>query len=170
MIANTDTPEIDESGKLRRKFLGRMVTIGGLGSLGVLMGKVMPKKAHAMVDGKYTNCMPNVKTSFNYHLGYPEVNPTAYVHPLASVIGNIYLGKRVMVSPCASIRGDEGSPIYVGDESNVQDCCVIHALETTEGGQEVSKNLYEVNGQKYAVYIETMMDLRLKGSSSLFNI
>ena len=77
MIANTDTPEIDENGNLRRKFLGRLVTIGGLGSLGILMGKVMPKKAHAMVDGKYTNCMPNVKTSFNYQLGYPEVNPTA---------------------------------------------------------------------------------------------
>jgi carbonic anhydrase/acetyltransferase-like protein (isoleucine patch superfamily) len=30
---------------------------------------------------------------------------------------------------------------------------VVHALETMEGGHEVSKNLYEVNGKKYAVYI-----------------
>jgi len=159
MIGNTDTPEIDEYGNLRRRFLSRLVTIGGLGSLGILLGKVVPKKAHAKVDGKYTNNMPNVKTSFNYHLAYPDVNPTAYVHPLASVIGNIYLGKRVMVSPCASIRGDEGSPIYVGDYSNVQDCSVIHALETSEGGNEVTKNLYEVNGKKYAVYIGKSVSL-----------
>ncbi|MBW1903019.1 MAG: carbonic anhydrase [Deltaproteobacteria bacterium] len=92
-------------------------------------------------------------------MAYPDVNPTANVHPLASVIGNIYLGKRVMVSPCSSVRGDEGSPIYVGDNSNIQDCCVIHALETTENGQEVSKNLYEVNGKKYAVYIGKQVSL-----------
>lgn len=159
MIANTNIPELDENGNLRRKFLSRLVVFGGLGGLGILMGKIMPEKAHAMVDGKYTNSMPNVKTSFNYHLAYPEVNPTAYVHPLASVIGNIYLGKRVMVSPCASIRGDEGSPIYVGDESNVQDCSVIHALETMEGGQEVPENLYNVNGKKYAVYIGKTVSL-----------
>ncbi len=30
------------------------------------------------------------------------------------------------------------------------DCSVIHALETSEGGHEVTKNLYEVNGKKYA--------------------
>ena len=60
---------------------------------------------------------------------------------------------RVMVAPCASIRGDEGTPIKVGDNSNVQDGCVIHALETSEGGQEVSNNLFEANGGKYAVYI-----------------
>ncbi len=148
MISNTATPEMENSE--RRKFLGKLMAVGGLG---LILGKLMPKAVQANVDTKYTNNMPNVKTSFNYHLAYPDVNPTAYVHPLASVIGNIYLGKRVMVSPCASVRGDEGSPIYIGDNANVQDCCVVHALETTEGGHEVSKNLYEINGKKYAVYI-----------------
>jgi carbonic anhydrase/acetyltransferase-like protein (isoleucine patch superfamily) len=127
-----------------------MMVIGGLG---LLTGKFLPKSVQAKIDDKYTNAMPNVKTSFNHHLTYPDVNPTSYVHPLASVIGNVYIGKRVMVSPCASVRGDEGTPIYLGDNSNVQDCCVVHALETMEGGHEVSKNLFEVNGQKYAVYI-----------------
>lgn len=159
MISNTDIPEIDAHGNLRRRFLGKLLAIAGLGSLGMFAGKAMPAKAHAKVDGRYINSMPNVKTSFNHHLAYPDVNPSAYVHPLASVIGNIYLGKRVMVSPCASVRGDEGSPIYVGDESNVQDCSVIHALETSEGGHEVDKNLYEVNGKKYAVYIGKKVSL-----------
>lgn len=148
MISNTSFPEMNESG--RRKFLGKVMALGGLG---LLFGKLFPKTAIANVDGKYTNSMPNVKTSFNSHRGYPDVNPTAYVHPLASVIGNIYVGKRVMVSPCASVRGDEGTPIYIGDGANVQDCCVVHALETMEDGHEVSKNLYEVNGKKYAVYV-----------------
>jgi carbonic anhydrase/acetyltransferase-like protein (isoleucine patch superfamily) len=150
MIANTDYPEIDERGNLRRKFLGKILTVGGLG---LVLGKLAPRSVQAKVDGKYTNAMPNVKTSFTKRLEYPEVNPTAYVHPLASVIGSVYLGKRVMVSPCASVRGDEGTPIYIGDHSNAQDCCVVHALETWEAGHEVSKNLFAVNGKKYAVYL-----------------
>lgn len=60
---------------------------------------------------------------------------------------------RTLVAPCASIRGEEGTPINVGDNSNVQDGCVIHALETSEGGQEVSNDLFDANGGKYAVYI-----------------
>jgi len=150
MIANTDFPEMDENGSQRRKFIGKLCAVGGLG---LILGKLSPTKSWAKVDGKYTNSMPNVKNSFTPHLAYPEVNPTAYVHPLASVIGSVYLGKRVMVSPCASVRGDEGTPIYVGDYSNVQDCCVVHALETWESGHEVANNLYTVNGKKYAVYL-----------------
>ncbi len=111
------------------------------------------KSGHAQIDNDYPNIMPNVKTSFNHSPVYPDIHETAYVHPLASVIGSIYLGRRVMVSPCASVRGDEGSPIYVGDFSNIQDCVVLHALETMENGREISKNLYTVNGEKYAVYI-----------------
>lgn len=150
MIADTDFPQIGNTNSQRRKFMGRILTLGGLG---LVLGKLSPHTAQAKVDGKYTNSMPNVKTSFTQRLEYPEVNPTAYVHPLASVIGSVYLGKRVMVSPCASVRGDEGTPIYIGDNSNVQDCCVVHALETWETGHEVSKNLFTVNGKKYAVYI-----------------
>jgi carbonic anhydrase/acetyltransferase-like protein (isoleucine patch superfamily) len=150
MIANTDCALIDSKGEQRRRFMRKILAVGGLG---LVMGQLAPRTARAKVDGTYTNAMPNVKTSFTKHLEYPEVNPTAYVHPLASVIGSVYLGKRVMVSPCASVRGDEGTPIYIGDNSNVQDCCVVHALETWESGHEVSNNLFTVNGQKYAVYL-----------------
>jgi carbonic anhydrase/acetyltransferase-like protein (isoleucine patch superfamily) len=150
MIANTDCPQVELKRKGRRNFMGRILAMGGVG---LVLGKLAPRSVQAKVDGKYTNAMPNVKTSFTKHLEYPEVNPTAYVHPLASVIGSVYLGKRVMVSPCASVRGDEGTPIYIGDSSNVQDCCVVHALETWESGHEVSNNLFTVNGKKYAVYL-----------------
>jgi carbonic anhydrase/acetyltransferase-like protein (isoleucine patch superfamily) len=59
----------------------------------------------------------------------------------------------------ASVRGDEGQPLYIGDDSNVQDGVVIHALETELNGKPVEKNLYEVNGRKYAVYVGTRVSL-----------
>lgn len=134
----------------RRAFLNGSLVAGGVGLMSSL---AFNEAAKAATDSDYKNNMPNVKTTFNDDIAVPDVHPSAYVHPLASVIGNIYLGKRVMVSPCASVRGDEGSPIHIGDHSNIQDCCVVHALETIEGGHEVSKNVVKVNGEKYAVYI-----------------
>jgi carbonic anhydrase/acetyltransferase-like protein (isoleucine patch superfamily) len=64
-----------------------------------------------------------------------------------------------MVSPFASIRGDEGQPLYVGDDSNVQDGVVIHALETEDKGTVVEKNLCEVEGKKCAVHIGSRVSL-----------
>jgi carbonic anhydrase/acetyltransferase-like protein (isoleucine patch superfamily) len=96
---------------------------------------------------------PNVPTSFNPDIEKPKIAETAFVHHLASVIGDVTIGERVFVAPCASVRGDEGQPIYIGDESNVQDGVVVHGLETIEGGEEVTKNQVEVDGKKYSVYI-----------------
>jgi carbonic anhydrase/acetyltransferase-like protein (isoleucine patch superfamily) len=101
----------------------------------------------------------NVKTDFSAIVSEPVIDPSSYVHPLAAVIGNVILGKNIMVSPTASVRGDEGQPIYVGDDSNVQDGVVIHALETEVDGKPVGKNLYEVNGKKYAVYVGSSVSL-----------
>ena len=101
----------------------------------------------------------NVKTDFSARTSEPVIDPSSYVHPLAVVIGNVILGNNIMVSPTASIRGDEGQPIYVGDDSNVQDGVVIHALETEVDGKPVEKNLYEVRGKKYAVYVGRKVSL-----------
>ncbi|MEN6318950.1 MAG: carbonic anhydrase [Syntrophaceae bacterium] len=101
----------------------------------------------------------NVMTDFSGKVSEPVIDPTTYVHPLAAVIGNVILGKSIMVSPMASIRGDEGQPLYVGDKSNVQDGVVIHALETELDGKPVEKNLYAVDGKKYAVYVGSRVSL-----------
>jgi carbonic anhydrase/acetyltransferase-like protein (isoleucine patch superfamily) len=101
----------------------------------------------------------NVMTDFVSRAYDPVVDPSAYVHPLAAVIGHVFLGKSVMVSPGAAVRGDEGQPLYIGDDSNVQDGVVIHALETEHHGKPVENNLYEVNGKKYAVYIGNRVSL-----------
>jgi carbonic anhydrase/acetyltransferase-like protein (isoleucine patch superfamily) len=101
----------------------------------------------------------NVKTDFSSQATEPDVHPTAFVHPLAAVIGNVSLGRNVMVAPGAAVRGDEGQPLCVGDDSNVQDGVVIHALETELMGNPVEKNLMQVHGAKYAVYVGCRVSL-----------
>jgi len=95
----------------------------------------------------------NVKTDFSSEIFSPVIDETAFIHPLSAVIGNVIIGKRVLVSPFASVRGDEGQPLHVGDESNVQDGVVIHALKTEHHGQPVESNIVEADSKKYAVFI-----------------
>ena len=55
----------------------------------------------------------------------PVVDPSAYVHPSAVLIGDVIIGAGVYIGPCASLRGDFGRLIvYAG--ANVQDCAVLH--------------------------------------------
>jgi carbonic anhydrase/acetyltransferase-like protein (isoleucine patch superfamily) len=101
----------------------------------------------------------NVLTDFSSRISEPTIDPSTYVHPLASVIGNVILGRNILVSPMASIRGDEGQPLFIGDDSNVQDGVIIHALETEEEGKPVEGNLYVVEGENYAVYVGKRVSL-----------
>ncbi len=101
----------------------------------------------------------NVITNFCSKEYTPVVSPDAFIHPMAAVIGNVKIGKRVMVAPFASIRGDEGQPLIIEDESNIQDGVVIHALETQQDGSPVERNLVEANGQKVAVFIGKCVSL-----------
>ncbi len=55
----------------------------------------------------------------------PVVHPSAFVHPLAAVTGNVIIGKDVYVGPGAAIRGDWGG-IVIEDGCNVQESCTIH--------------------------------------------
>ena len=55
----------------------------------------------------------------------PKIDRTAFIHELAYVAGDVSIGKRVSVWPFASIRGDS-DVVTIGDDSNVQDGCVIH--------------------------------------------
>ena len=55
----------------------------------------------------------------------PRVDPEAYVHPLAVLIGDVSLGARASVWPGAVLRGDTDR-IVVGADSNVQDGAVVH--------------------------------------------
>lgn len=102
---------------------------------------------------KDKNIWPNVQTSFNKELETPTISHTSFVHPQSTVIGNVEIGENVMIAPFASVRGDEGQPIHIGNQTNIQDGVVIHALETEENGKTIKKNLVDVNGHSYAVFI-----------------
>lgn len=55
----------------------------------------------------------------------PVVHESAFVHPSASVTGNVIIGRDVYVGPGAAIRGDWGG-IIINDGCNVQENCTIH--------------------------------------------
>jgi len=57
----------------------------------------------------------------------PVVDPSAFVHPTAVLIGDVIVGPHCYVGPCASLRGDFGR-IVLGAGANVQDGCVIHGF------------------------------------------
>ena len=57
----------------------------------------------------------------------PVVHPTAYVHPSATLIGDVIVGPRVYIGPAASLRGDFGR-LVVEEGANIQDCCVVHGF------------------------------------------
>ncbi len=57
----------------------------------------------------------------------PVVDPTAYVHPSAVLIGDVVIGPGAYIGPCASLRGDFGR-LLIGPGANVQDCCVMHGF------------------------------------------
>jgi phenylacetic acid degradation protein len=57
----------------------------------------------------------------------PVVDPSAYVHPTAVLIGDVIIGPDCYVGPAACLRGDFGR-IVLKTGANVQDTCVIHGF------------------------------------------
>ena len=57
----------------------------------------------------------------------PVVNPTAFVHPTAVLIGDVIVGAGCYIGPGASLRGDFGR-IILKDGANLQDNCVMHSF------------------------------------------
>lgn len=64
-------------------------------------------------------------TIYRFEEFIPVVHPSAFVHPLAAVTGNVIIGQDVYVGPGAAIRGDWGA-VVLEDGCNVQENCVIH--------------------------------------------
>jgi len=54
-----------------------------------------------------------------------SIDSSAFIHPLAVIIGDVTLGPRVSVWPTAVIRGDNDR-ITIGADTNVQDGAVLH--------------------------------------------
>jgi len=55
----------------------------------------------------------------------PVVDTSSFVHPQATVTGNVVIGKDVYIGPCCALRGDWGK-IIIEDGCNVQENCTVH--------------------------------------------
>ena len=99
-----------------------------------------------------------------YALGdrVPDIDEDAYVHPDATVIGDVRIGAGSTVWPSAVLRGDYGT-ITVGERTSIQDGTVVHATldkPTTIGSGCVVGHLAQLEGC-------TIEDGALVGSGSV---
>ncbi len=69
-----------------------------------------------------TVAMSNI---FSFDDFIPVIHESAFIHPNATVTGNVIIGRDVYVGPGAAIRGDWGG-IVIEDGCNVQENCTIH--------------------------------------------
>ncbi len=91
----------------------------------------------------------------------PTIDPTAFVHPDAILIGNVTVGAESSVWPTAVLRGDHGM-IRIGDRTSIQDGTVIHCtpqFPTLVGDDCVVGHLVHLEGC-------TVEDFCLVGSNS----
>lgn len=67
----------------------------------------------------------------------PAIDPSAYVHPDAVVIGEVTIGAEASIWPGAVLRGDPGG-IVVGARTSIQDGTVVHTtpMDPTQIGEE----------------------------------
>ena len=70
----------------------------------------------------------------------PVVDPTAYVHPTAVLIGDVIVGPRCYVGPSACLRGDFGR-ISLREGANVQDTCVLHGFPDSDTVIEIDGHI-----------------------------
>lgn len=61
----------------------------------------------------------------------PEIDPSAFIHPDAVLIGDVVIGPESSVWPTAVLRGDQGT-IRVGSQTSVQDGSIVHCTATLD--------------------------------------
>lgn len=68
-----------------------------------------------------------------YALGdrVPVIDPTAFVHPDAVIIGDVTIGPESSVWPTAVLRGDHGA-IRVGAQTSIQDGTIVHCTRSED--------------------------------------
>ncbi len=99
-----------------------------------------------------------------YALGQqePDIDPRAYVHPEAVIIGSVTIGPESSIWPGAVLRGDDGE-IRVGARTSIQDGAILHTTAfwpTVVGDECVVGHLAHLEGC-------TVEDGALVGSGSI---
>lgn len=62
----------------------------------------------------------------------PVIGKGTYIHPEATIIGDVTIGEGCYIAAGARIRGDWGS-IVIGNGSNIQENCIIHVYPGRHG-------------------------------------
>ena len=62
---------------------------------------------------------------FSFNGIIPVIHESAFIHPNATITGNVIIGRDVYVGPGAAIRGDWGA-VVIEDGCNVQEGCTVH--------------------------------------------
>lgn len=91
-----------------------------------------------------TESLPGHHAWLRHIQGEPVISPNAFVHEAATVIGHVVLGDHVHVAAGSSVRADEGTPFYVGANTNIQDGVTLHALKN---------KTVRVGDEEWAIYV-----------------
>ncbi len=70
----------------------------------------------------------------------PVIDPTAFVHPTAVLIGDVIIGPGCYVGPNACLRGDFGR-LIMEEGANLQDTCVVHGFPGSDTVIEVDGHI-----------------------------
>lgn len=87
---------------------------------------------------------PNPAVPFNEKSVAPNIDPTSFVGPFSSVIGDVTIEKNCFIAPNVSIRADKGFPFFIGQCTNLQDGAILHGL---------LKGRVCVDGKEYSIHI-----------------
>ncbi|GHI00219.1 carbonate dehydratase [Neobacillus kokaensis] len=86
----------------------------------------------------------NPPTTVNPYPRYPKIHNRSFLSPFTFVVGDVTINSNTYVGPFVSIRADEGTPFYIGSNSNLQDGVILHGL----------RNKYiQKSNKRYSIYI-----------------
>lgn len=80
----------------------------------------------------------------------PVIHESAAIRN-SQITGNITVRENVHIIN-AVLRADEGTPFFIGKNSNIQDFCTLHGYATRKNNNNF-ENLLEINGEYYSIYI-----------------
>ena len=92
----------------------------------------------------------------------PVIAESSFVHPSADVIGQVTIGSSCWIGPGARLRGDYGR-IIIGDNTSVEDNCVIHARPD----EETNIGSWVTIGHGAIIHNATIRDWAIVGMGSI---
>jgi carbon dioxide concentrating mechanism protein CcmM len=111
---------------------------------------------------------PNPTTEFNPERVEPQIGTDSEIGEFARVVGDVRLGPGSEVGDRASIRADEGSPIIVGRNANIEERVTFHALVGT--GITIGDNLDAGDAAVLHGPLEAGDDLKVGDDSVVFRV